>query len=177
MADGTRPRKLHTFLLSTVLFFSVQSSSSLFLSSSCARDPEQNGPNIRNQGVSSEELPDPYTELRPPAPGKKGAETAMDACTKPHWTKSGPGSKCRRTPSFQFRSNAAHDVKVRTKVPSNRSCRARKHLLAVKGGHVLSEFFLLRCVLCHLIQRVVQGSLDNLWAGSVVIEVTRTSSA
>ena len=46
--------------------------------------------------------------------------------------------QARRAPSFKFMSDAAHNVEVRTKVPSHRSCRAKKHALAVKGSHILS---------------------------------------
>ena len=98
---------------------------------------------------------------------KKAPNSQWDARTKPHWAESSPGSKCRRTPSFKFGSDAAHDVEVRAEVPSNWSCRARKHLRAIKGGHMLpgtlarkeDSVFLLRCVLCHLFQRIVQGSI------------------
>ena len=78
---------------------------------------------------------------------------------------------------FQFRtycrfsshhlSPKTQDSRVKTKVPSHRSCRARKHTLADKGSDILSgtltckedRVFLLRCVLCHLIQCSVQGSI------------------
>ena len=46
--------------------------------------------------------------------------------------------QARRAPSFKFMPDATHNVEVRTKVPSHRSCRAKKHALAVKGSHILS---------------------------------------
>ena len=96
---------------------------------------------------------------------KKAPNSQWDARMKPHWAESSPGSKCRRTSSFKFGSDAAHDVEVRAEVPSNRSCRARKHPRAIEEDHMLpgtlarkeDRVFLLRCVSCHLFQRIVQG--------------------
>ena len=67
---------------------------------------------------------------------KKAPYSQWDARTKPHWAKSSPDSKCRRTSSFKFGSDAAHDVEVRAEVPSNRSCRAKKHPRPYAAGHV-----------------------------------------
>ena len=67
---------------------------------------------------------------------KKAPYSLWDARTKPHWAESSPDSKCRRTSSFKFGSDAAHDVEVRAEVPSNRSCRAKKHPRPYAAGHV-----------------------------------------
>ena len=55
--------------------FQFRSNCRFSLSSSCAQDPDENGPNIRSPGIASKGIPDPKTELKPPAPGKKRRRT------------------------------------------------------------------------------------------------------
>ena len=161
MADGTRPKKSHTLLLSTVRFFSVPSSSFVLIVAFpliiLRPRPRTKRSKYSESGGLKRRASRPVYRI----------ETTSAKAPNSHWAESSHGSKCRRTPLFNFGSDAAHDVKVQTMVPSNPSCRARKHLLAVEGSRVLSgtltceedRVLMLRCVLRHPIQRVVQGSI------------------
>ena len=136
MVDGTRPRKSHTFFsVYCALFFRA-----IFQLRTDRRFSSHHlAPETQNEAVQV------FVIRRAQA---KSFQTSIQngdhqRLEKRRRTRSvtpsrnHTGRNLVQVRDAAARSNAAHDVEVRTKVPSNRSCRARKHSRAVKEGHIL----------------------------------------